>query len=143
MLVTRLFRSDRGIVCCPSRVICSGVLKMGWIKSPILVIMATQFLFTTGDLLARANMRHKPFALATFMSGWFLVYFVLRQVAMIGQLYVFAVLPIGRMMAMFGAVSIVVVNILGFLLLGEVLSVRAYMAIALAVLAFVLLAVSA
>ena len=38
---------------------------------------------------------------------------------------------------------LVIVNLLGFLLLGEVLSVRAYMAIALAVLAFVLLAVSA
>jgi len=46
------------------------------------------------------------------------------------------------MMALFGAVSIVIVNVLGVLLLGEVLSVRAYVAIALGVLAFVILAFS-
>jgi len=33
-----------------------------WIKSPVLVVVATQLLFTTGDLIARANMRHSPFA---------------------------------------------------------------------------------
>jgi len=34
-----------------------------WLKSPVLIIVATQLLFTTGDLLARANMRHSPFVL--------------------------------------------------------------------------------
>ncbi len=116
---------------------------MPLLKSPVLVLVGTQLVFTAGDLLARANMRQKPFAMATFLSGWFIVYFLLRQVAMFGQLYVFSALPIGKMMAMFGAVSIVVVNVLGFFLLGEVLSVRAYAAIALGVLAFVILAVTA
>jgi hypothetical protein len=113
---------------------------MPLLKSPILVLVGTQLVFTAGDLLARANMRHKPFEIATFVSGWFLVYFLLRQIAMFGQLYVFSALPIGKMMALFGATSIVVVNVLGFLLLGEVLSVRAYAAIGLGVLAFILLA---
>ena len=114
-----------------------------WIKSPILIVVATQLLFTTGDLIARANMRHSPFALSTFVSGWFLFYFAIRQVAMFGQLYVFCALQLGRTMAMFGATSIVVVNVLSVLLLGEVLSVQAYLAVGLVVLAFLLLVVSA
>ncbi len=115
---------------------------MAWVKSPILIIVATQLLFTTGDLIARANLRHSPFALSTFLSWWFLLYFAIRQVAMFGQLYVFAALQLGKTMAFFGATSIVVVNALGILLLGEVLSVQAYVAIGLVVLGFVTLALS-
>ena len=113
-----------------------------WIKSPVLVIVVTQLLFTTGDLIARANMRHSPFALSTFVSWWFLVYFLIRQVAMFGQLYVLSAVQIGRTVAMFSATSIVVVNVLGILLLGEVLSTQAYLAIALVVFAFILLSMS-
>ena len=115
-------------------------LTVPFIKSPVFVLVGTQLLFTAGDLLARAHMRHKPLAISTFLSGWFLIYFVSRQVATVGQLYVFSSLPIGKTMALFGAVSIVVVNIMGFLLLGEVLGAGAYIAIALAILAFVVLA---
>jgi multidrug transporter EmrE-like cation transporter len=113
-----------------------------WIKSPVLVIVATQLLFTAGDLLARANMRHSPFALSTFLNWWFLVYFVIRQVAMVGQLYVFSALQLGKTMALFGATSIVVVNVLGVLLLGEILSVQAYLAVGLVVFAFIMLSMS-
>jgi multidrug transporter EmrE-like cation transporter len=115
---------------------------MALLKSPVLIIVVTQLLFTAGDLLARANMRRSPFAISTFLTGWFLLYFLLRQVAMFGQLYVFSTMQIGKMMALFGAISIVVVNILGFLLLGEVLTVQNYIAIGLIVLAFVVLSVS-
>jgi hypothetical protein len=52
-----------------------------WIKSPVPVVVATQLLFTTGDLIARANMRNSPFALSTFLNWWFLVYFLIRRVA--------------------------------------------------------------
>jgi hypothetical protein len=86
---------------------------MTWIKSPVAIIVATQLLFTTGDLIARANMRHHPFVLSTFLSGWFLLYFLIRQVAMFGQLYVFSALQLGKTMALFGATSIVVVIVLG------------------------------
>jgi multidrug transporter EmrE-like cation transporter len=112
------------------------------VKSPLLIIVATQLLFTTGDLLARANLRHSPFALSTFLSWWFLLYFLIRQVAMFGQLYVFATLQLGKTMALFGATSMVAVNLLGILLLGEVLSVQAYLALALVVLGFVVMATS-
>jgi multidrug transporter EmrE-like cation transporter len=115
---------------------------MTWLKSPVLAIVATQLLFTTGDLIARANMRHSPFALSTFLSGWFLLYFAIRQVAMFGQLYVFSLLEVGRSMALFSATSIVAVNALGVLLLGEILSVQAYLAVGFVVLGFVVLALS-
>ena len=113
-----------------------------WIKSPVVVIVATQLLFTAGDLIARANLRHHSFTLSTFLSGWFLLYFLIRQVAMFGQLYVLSAVQIGKTMALFSATSIVVVNVLGILLLGEVLSLHAYLAIALVVFAFVLLSMS-
>jgi uncharacterized membrane protein len=116
---------------------------MVWLKSPVLIIVGTQLLFTTGDLIARANMRHSPFSIATFLSWWFLIYFSIRQVAMFGQLYVLSALQLGKTMALFSATSLVLVNILGVLLLGEVLSVKAYVAIAMVVLAFVVLSLSA
>jgi len=116
---------------------------MMWVKSPLLIIVGTQLLFTTGDLIARANMRHGAFALSTFLSWWFLSYFLIRQVAMFGQLYVFSSLQIGKTMALFSATSLVLVNVLGFFLLGEVLSVRAYLAVGLVVLAFIVFSVSA
>ena len=115
---------------------------MSLLANPIAVVVGTQLLFTTGDLIARANLRHSPLALSSFLSGWFLIYFLVRQVAMLGQLYVFSRLPVGKTMALFSATSIVAVNVLGVLLLGEVLSLGAYGAIGLVVLAFVLLAVS-
>jgi uncharacterized membrane protein len=115
---------------------------MTWIKSPVAIIVATQLLFTTGDLIARANMRQHPFCLSTFLSGWFLLYFLIRQVAMFGQLYVFSALQLGKTMAFFGATSLVLVNALGILVLGEILSVQAYAAIGLVVLGFLVLSLS-
>ncbi len=112
------------------------------IRSPLVILIATQLLFTTGDLLARAHMRHSPFSMSSFLNWWFLLYFLIRQVAMFGQLYVFSILQVGKTMALFGATSIVVVNVLGVLLLGEVLSLQAYIAIGLVVLGFVLMSVS-
>jgi uncharacterized membrane protein len=116
---------------------------MVWLKSPILIVVGSQLLFTTGDLIARANMRHSPFSVATFLSWWFLIYFTVRQVAMFGQLYVFSTLQVGKTLALFSATSLVLANILGVLLLGEILSAKAYVAIAMVVVAFVVLSLSA
>lgn len=48
---------------------------MNW---PIIIIIGTQLLFTISDLLARTYMSKQGFALTTFLSGWFLVYFSIR-----------------------------------------------------------------
>lgn len=105
-------------------------------KSPIVVVVGTQLLFTIGDLLARSNMRRHGFTAAAFLNLSFVVYIVSRQLATVGQLYVLATVPIGKTMALFGAGSIIMGNVLGVLLLGDLLSPRSYAGIALAVLAF-------
>lgn len=107
-----------------------------FLKSPLLVVIGTQLLFTIGDLVARANMRKHGFTAAAFLNLTFLAYLVSRQIATVGQLYVLATVPIGKTMALFGAGSIVLANVLGVLLLGDVLSPRSYAGIVLAVLAF-------
>jgi uncharacterized membrane protein len=110
---------------------------MNW---SVLIIVGTQILFSTSDLLARIYMPKHGFVLASFISGWFLAYFFLRTLAMFGQLYVFTSLELGKTMALFGAVSILIANILGVLVLQEVLSPSAYIGVSLAILAFIILA---
>jgi multidrug transporter EmrE-like cation transporter len=112
------------------------------LKSPIVVITTTQLIFSIGDLMARANMRKHGFTMAAFLKLWFFVYIASRQVATVGQLYILATVPIGRTMALFGAASIVLANLLGVLLLGDLLSLRSYAGIALAVLAFTVMSVA-
>lgn len=108
--------------------------------NPILIIVLSQAFFTAGDLLARANLRTTGFELRAFVSWWFLAYCVLRTIATFAQLYVFATVELGRTMALFGATSIVLANLLAVLLLGEVLSVGGYLGVALAISAFLVLA---
>ena len=110
---------------------------MNW---PIVIIILTQLLFTTSDLLARTHMPKQGFILTTFISGWFLTYFLIRILAMFGQLYIFTVIELGKTMALFGAVSIMLANLLGFLVLKEVLSPKTYIGVTLAVIAFLILA---
>jgi drug/metabolite transporter (DMT)-like permease len=112
---------------------------LAWLKSPIVVVVGTQLLFSVGDLMARANMRKHGFTAAAFLNLSFLIYIVSRQIATVGQLYVLATVPLGKTMALFGAASILLANVLGVLLLGDVISPRAYAGIALAVLAFVVM----
>jgi drug/metabolite transporter (DMT)-like permease len=111
----------------------------GWLKSPVVVVVGTQLLFSAGDLLARANMRRHGFTAAAFLNVSFLVYILSRQLATVGQMYVLATVPIGKTMALFGAASIVFANVLGVLLLGDFLSARSYAGIALAVSAFLVM----
>ena len=110
---------------------------MNW---PIIVIVVSQLLFTTSDFLARLYMPKQGFALASFVSIWFAFYVAIRVIATFGQLYVFTSIELGKTMALFGAVSIILANLLGLLLLKEVLSPGAYAGITLAVIAFIILA---
>lgn len=103
-------------------------------------MVGTQLLFTASDILARSNMSKLGFHTATFLAPWFLIYFVIRILAMFGQLYVFTGVELGKTMAMFGAVSIILSNVLGFLVLKEVLSPQVYVGASLAVIAFIILA---
>lgn len=110
---------------------------MNW---PLIVIVGTQLLYSIADLMGRFYMHKQGFVLATFFTGWFLAYTLIRTVATFGQLYVFSTVELGKSMALFGAVSIILSNLLGFLVLKEVVSTGAYIGITLAIIAFLILA---
>ena len=111
-------------------------------KYPLIIINITQLLFTGSDLLARYNMPKLGFELSAFLLTWFIIYFLIRTIAMFGQLYIFTTIELGKTMALFGAVSIILSNLLGFLILKEVLPIGVYVGVSFAVVAFLILAVS-
>ena len=102
------------------------------------IVIASQALFTAGDLLARKHLRG-DFTVANFLSAWFVAYLVFRSVATFGQLYVLSTIDLGKTMALFGAASVMIANVLGWLVLQEVLPPIAYVGVALAVLALVVM----
>ena len=73
-------------------------------------------------------------------TGTIGICFILRQVAMLKQLYVFAHMPLGKTIAVLSAVSIVLSNVVGVLFLREVLPPVGYAGVMLAILAIVILA---
>ena len=111
------------------------------INWPLLIIIGAQLLFTVSDLLARAHMPEKGFVIGSFISVWFLSYLALKVIAMFGQLYVFTAIELGKSIALFGAMAIILANVLGFLVLQETLSPQAYIGVTLSILAFLVLAV--
>ena len=108
----------------------------------LFILIGSQLLFTTSDVMARMHMSRNGFHVTTFLSLWFLIYVLLRTAATFGQLYVFTNVEVGKTMALFGAASIILANVLGLLVLKEVLSPIVYVGVSLAVIAFLILAVS-
>jgi multidrug transporter EmrE-like cation transporter len=106
---------------------------------PILVLILTQILFTTSDLMGRYYMSRHGFTLRNFLSVWFVVYLLIRIPPTFGQLYVFTQSNLGKTMALFGAVSIVLSSLLAYLLFSEILTPPQYVGITLAILAFLTL----
>lgn len=107
----------------------------------VAVLIVTQLLFTVSDVLARQQLHRHGFNLGSFLNLWFAVYVMIRIIATGGQLYVLSNVKVGQTMALFGAVSIVLSNVIGFLWLRETLSLVTYLGIILAIFAFLLLAV--
>ncbi len=106
---------------------------------PLIILIGTQCLFSLSDVIGRTYMARHGFRWSTFISLWFLVYLLIRQIATFGQVYVFANIQLGKTMAMFGAVSIVLSNFIGFLYLGEQISLISYLGICLAIAAFIVM----
>lgn len=106
----------------------------------MVIVVGTQVLYTTSDFMGRYFMKKHGFDSSMLTAGWFWLYQLIRQIAMFGQLYVFAHIPLGRTMALFAASSIILSNILGVLFLREVLSATAYVGVFLAVAAILVLA---
>jgi multidrug transporter EmrE-like cation transporter len=100
-------------------------------------------LFTASDVLARTNLKSSDgLSLAALLAPWFVVYLVVRQVAMVGQLYVLASVELGRTAGLFAAMSLLAANAIGVLFLGDVLTGLGYLGVALALAAMVVLTVS-
>jgi len=109
-------------------------------NKPLLALIASQFLFSCSDFMGRYYMKQHGFALATFLSLWFAIYFLIRTIAMFLVLYVFTTMDLGRVIAWMSAASIVIANVLGLLVLKELLSPVAYVGVSLAVVTVLLLA---
>jgi multidrug transporter EmrE-like cation transporter len=114
-------------------------VALNW-THPTFVLLLTQALYTTTDFMGRYYMSRLGFGLATFVAPWFLVYFLLRQVAMFGQLYVFAHLELGKTVALLSAVAILLTNAVGILFLKETLSPLGYTGVILAITSVLILA---
>ncbi len=106
---------------------------------PLIVVVACQALFTTGDLLARSRLRTLGFTPQAFTSWWFLGYLGLRTLATFGQLYVLSRVFVTRTMPMFTATSVLMTVTLGALILGEKLTLGGVLGICCAVAAVLLL----
>ena len=85
-------------------------------------------------------MKAHGFTAANFFTWWFLTYTVIRQIAVLGQLYVYSAGGLGRTVALFGAGSIIIGNLIAILLLNEILKPHEYIGISVAILAFLVLA---
>ncbi len=109
-------------------------------KSPAFIIIGSQLLFSASDLMGRWAMKSQGFTVASFFTWWFLTYTVIRQIAVFGQLYIYSTMELGRTVALFGAGSIIIGNLIGFFLLKETLTVPVYVGVSLAICAFLALA---
>jgi len=85
-------------------------------------------------------MKAQGFTPAAFFTWWFLAYTVIRQIAVFGQLYIYASIDLGRSVALFGAGSIIIGNLMGFFLLKNTLTLPVYVGVSLAICAFLALA---
>jgi EamA domain-containing membrane protein RarD len=108
-------------------------------NTPLLVLIGAQVLYTASDFWGRAYLSQHGFSAATLATGWFWAYTTLRLVANLGQLYAFAHIPLGKVMAVLGAISILASNLLGALFLKEILSPISYVAILCAITAVLLM----
>ena len=106
---------------------------------PVVVLIITQLLFTGSDLLARSQLSGRSLTTVMLFTPWFLLFTILRVVATGGQLFVFTQLELSRTMALFGAVSIILSSILGWLVLKEILPPVGYVGVTLAIIAFFIL----
>jgi multidrug transporter EmrE-like cation transporter len=102
-------------------------------------MIASQFLFTVGDLLARLKMRQRGFEADAFVSWWFAGYMLVRTLATFGQLWVLSKLVLGHALPLFAASSVVLSMLLSVTVLNEGLTTRTVVGGGLAVAALVAL----
>jgi multidrug transporter EmrE-like cation transporter len=111
--------------------------------SPILIVLVSQTLFTASDVLARVNLKNEDgFTLAALWAPWFFVYVAVRQVAVVGQLYVLATTELGRTAGLFSATALITANLIGVLFLNDTLNTVGYVGLVFALLAITLMTIA-
>ena len=81
-------------------------------KSPAFLIIGSQLLFSISDVIGARAMKTQGFTPAAFLTWWFLLYTLIRQIAVFGQLYIYSSMELGRSVALFGAGSIIIGNVM-------------------------------
>jgi multidrug transporter EmrE-like cation transporter len=109
------------------------------VMKPFVVVIASQLLFTAGDLLARLKMHQHGFDAGAFVSWWFAAYMLLRTLATFGQLWVLSKLVLGQTLPLFAAASVVLSMLLSVTVLNEGLTTKTVVGGGLAVAALVAL----
>ena len=108
--------------------------------SPIVYVITIQVLFSLSNVLARLNMRDQKWGMQLLTQPWLYLYFLMQLAGIIIQLYVFTTFELGRTATLLSVIAIITSVGLGWLVLGEKLDPLAYIAIVMAIVAFVLLA---
>lgn len=109
--------------------------------SPIVVVLITQLVFSATDLLARSHLRSANFGVSSIAQPWFIWYAAIRVISTFAQFYVFTKVDLGKTVTLFSIAGIIFANILGVLFLKEVLSVKDYLGVVLAIIALIILAI--
>lgn len=109
------------------------------VRYPVLLAILGQMIFSTSDVLARANLRGKEFSLVAFHGWWALAWLSCHLAAMFIQFYLFTNVPVGRVIGLMALVSLVLSNVAGYLFLSEVLSPVQYFGLVLGVAALLCL----
>ena len=87
---------------------------------PVLGILAiSQVLYNYSDVISRRHLANGEWSLRSVFRPWLAWYYAVRSAAVVGTLYVIARMPVGEVMAMTAALSIVLASAMGFFMLGE------------------------
>lgn len=106
---------------------------------PVIVAIMGQLVFSIADILGRANLRGKPFALETMEGKWLVPWLACHFFGMAVQVYLFTTVPLGRAIGLMALVSLVLSNLFGYMLLKEVLTPVQYLGLGFGVMALVCL----
>lgn len=106
---------------------------------PVAILFLTQGLFICADLLAKTALAANGFTPALATNPHFVAGMMLRMLALMGQFWLMAQQPLGKVMTLMFVGGIILTNLLGWAMFGEVLGWREYVGVALALAALLAL----
>ncbi len=108
--------------------------------TPYIIVIVIQVLFSTSNVIARLQMRDQQWGVHLLSQPWLYLYFLMQLSGIVLQLYVFTTFELGKTATLMSVVAIITSVVLGWLVLSEKLAPSTYVAIVMAVIAFILLA---